>query len=220
VTLPLNPTLSSATVGRLQITLTSHNSGTETDDNWNIETLRVTLSNNSANPAVLASGWGDPFARLTGSKPGLTLPGTSERSMNSMLYGEIARLHGMPGIGSADLDAYQWVAMCQKVLSAMGSDAVAGFGTDTDGLAPGMPPRAGSSLSTQYNDSFPRSSLGTKWWNYDSDGVVHYGMLPDFLKDARTAPGEAALIDNNFMFGADYFLQTWKKCEALGGNVQ
>ena len=219
VTLPLNPAISSATVGRVVITLTSHNSVTETDDNWNIETLHVTLSNNGANQTVLAAGWGDPFVRLTGSGPSLTLPGSSERSMNTALYGQIARLHGMAGIGSADLDAYQWVAMYQKVLSVMGNDAVGAFGTDTDGLAPGMPPRPGSTLSAQYNDSFPRSSLGTKWWNYDSDGAAHYGMLPDFLRDARTAPGGADLIDNNFMFGADYFLQTWTKCESLEGSV-
>jgi len=40
------------------------------------------------------------------------------------------------------------------------------------------------------------------------------------LKDARTAPGGAALIDNNLMFGADYFLQTWKQCEAEQTHVQ
>lgn len=220
VTLPLNPPISSATIGRLLITLTSHNSATETDDNWNIETLRVTLSNNGANRTVLAAGWGDPFDRLTGSRPSLILPQTSERSMNTAVYSEIGRLHGMAGIGSANLDAYQWVAMYQKVLSAMGDGAVGSFGTDTDGLAPGMPPRPGSALSAQYNDSFPRSSLGTRWWDYDSDGVAHYGMLPDFIRDARTAPGGASLIDNNFLFGADYFLQTWKKCESLAGEVK
>jgi microsomal dipeptidase-like Zn-dependent dipeptidase len=220
VTLPLNPSLSSSAIGRLVVTLTSHNSATETDDNWNIESLSATLSNNGAGQTVLVSGSGDPLARLTGSQPSLTLPEASERSMNAALYAEIGKLHGMAGIGSVGLDAYQWTAMYQKVLSVMGNGAVAGFGTDTDGIAMGMPPRPGSSLSSQYSDSFPRSSLGTKWWNYDSDGVAHYGMLPDFLKDVRTAPGGAALVDDNLMFGADYFLQTWKECEALKQSVR
>jgi hypothetical protein len=29
----------------------------------------------------------------------------------------------------------------------------------------------------------------------------------------------AKLIDENLMYGADYFLETWKKCEAASGNV-
>ena len=89
--------------------------------------------------------------------------------------------------------------------------AVGAFGTDTYGPAPGVPPRPCSTLSAQYNDSVPRSSLGTRWWNYDSSAAVHYGMHPDFVRDAGTVPGGADLIDNNFIFGADYFLQTWKR---------
>jgi len=45
-------------------------------------------------------------------------------------------------------------------------------------------------------------------------------MLPDFLADARTAPNGANLVDNNLMYGADYFFQTWKKCEALKTAVK
>jgi microsomal dipeptidase-like Zn-dependent dipeptidase len=215
VTLPLNPPISSSAVGRVSVTLTSHNATGETDDNWSIGEFAAILTNNGANPMVLARG----SARLTGSQPTFMIPEASERSMDVGRYAKIGALHGLAGIGSADLDAYQWVAMYQKVMAAMGNGAVAAFGTDTDGLAKGMPPRPGSAIGSQYNDSFPRSSLNTKWWNYDSDGVVHYGMLPEFLKDARTAPGGAALIDNNFMFGADYFLQTWKKCETLKQSV-
>jgi hypothetical protein len=278
----------------------------------------------------------------------------NERSMSTNHYEDIAKLHGMAGIGTANLDAYQWVAMYQKVTKIMGSGVVAGFGTDTDGLAPGMPPRNGETTllsaygapyrrltgsqpsftlpqelnnsqvtynqiqfmvvtggddlrgdssatatlqapngatlqvislkaqnqsswdnnsthtvtaglnpprspsaigrivitlqshdnatetldnwdmqsvvvslsnhgaggsSVHYDDSFPRSSLGTRRWDYNTDGVAHYGMLPDFLKDARTAPGGVDVVDNSLMYGADYFLQTWKKCEVEKVNV-
>jgi len=66
-----------------------------------------------------------------------------------------------------------------------------------------------------YDDNFPRSAAGTRWFNYNSDGVAHYGMLNDFVRDARTMPGGAELIDNNLMAGAEYFLETWKRCETL-----
>lgn len=32
------------------------------------------------------------------------------------------------------------------------------------------------------------SSSGTKSWNYNTNGVAHYGMLRDFMMDVRTAP--------------------------------
>src|SRR5262249_50809119 len=135
----------------------------------------------------------------------------------STLYDAIGKLHGMAGIGSANLNAYQWAEMYQQVIKVMGNGAVAGFGTDTDGLALGMPPRAGSFV--RYDDSLPRSSLGTAWWDYNKYGVAHYGMLADFLKDARTAPKGADLVDDNLMYGADYFLQTWKKGDLEKNNL-
>jgi hypothetical protein len=65
----------------------------------------------------------------------------SERSTSTSQYQRIARLHGMAAIGSGYHDAYQWAEMYLAVLKAMGSGGVGAFGTDTDGFAPGMPPR-------------------------------------------------------------------------------
>jgi len=158
----------------------------------------------------------------------------SERSLTAAQYKRISEVHGMAGVGSADADAYTWVQSYNAVVQAMGG-APAGFGTDTNGLAMGMKPRIkvmGVPItpanplgivrlsSVRYDASFPKSRLGNKEWDYNLDGVAHYGMLADFLKDAGTAPGGAALINNNLMNGADYFVQTWKKCEALKGSVR
>lgn len=163
------------------------------------------------------------------------LNANSERSLTAAQYRRIGDAHGMAGVGSADSDAYTWIQEYNAVVQAMGSGAVAGFGTDTDGLAMGMPPRlklgvvpktllnplgAAPASSVKYDASFPKSRLGNREWDYNSQGVVHYGMLADFLKDARTAPNGANLIDNNLMNGAQYFLDTWKKCEALKGGVK
>jgi hypothetical protein len=48
------------------ITKIEHNGFIETDDNWNIQTVNVTLSG-PGGQACLFSGAGDPFVRLTGS---------------------------------------------------------------------------------------------------------------------------------------------------------
>jgi hypothetical protein len=70
------PALPLLAFGAITITLTSHNSWPETDDNWNIQTVGITLKGSRA-PACLYKHGGNPLARLTGSKPSVTLiPGT------------------------------------------------------------------------------------------------------------------------------------------------
>jgi len=58
--------------GPITFTLTSHNSFTETDDNWNIQNVDITVSGSSGSAVVLNRG-GNPLARLTGSNPSVTL---------------------------------------------------------------------------------------------------------------------------------------------------
>ena len=58
--------------GAITITLTSHNSFGETDDNWNIQYLQVTVDGPSGNN-LLCNQSGNPLARLTGSAPSVTL---------------------------------------------------------------------------------------------------------------------------------------------------
>lgn len=71
----------------------------------------------------------------------------------------------------------------------------------------------------------PKSQTGTRVWDYNIDGVAHYGMLADFVKDVRTAPTSQAmagkdLVDNHLLHSADYFYRMWQKVEAQRRNVQ
>jgi hypothetical protein len=62
--------------GDITITLTSHNSFGETDDNWNVQNVSITV-NGASGSACLYNHGGNPLARLTGSAPSVTLkPGT------------------------------------------------------------------------------------------------------------------------------------------------
>src|SRR5260370_9313099 len=170
----------------------------------------------------------------------------SDRSTSISQYQQIAKLHGMVGIGSGDQDSYQWAEMYLAVLHVTGTATALGFGTDTDGFAPGMPPRCDPAVTAKVTDckqqltqtsypftfgpqnfSFSQSSMGGKnWnksWNYDSGGVAHYGMFAEVLQDVATYPGDGTRngsdVVNNLMRGADYFYQTWKICEAQKTNV-
>jgi hypothetical protein len=86
-------------------------------------------------------------------------------------------------------------------------------GTDTSSGEAYLPP-------VQYGPDFPISQSGTRSWDYNIEGVVHYGMLPDFLHAVRGAPTGADIVDNNMMYGAEYFYQMWKLAEAQSKQVQ
>lgn len=159
------------------------------------------------------------------------VPPWSERGLRSDQYWLIGQLHGMAGVGSAHIDAREWLAFYRDVVGRMRGtvlvdpppDIVAGFGTDADGMEFQMPardttgpfgPNPNPLPAVQYNNTFPQSRDGNKIWNYNTDGVAHYGMLWDFLQDARNLGG-GAVVDNNLMWGADYFFHTWAKAEKL-----
>ena len=144
------------------------------------------------------------------------LGGDSENQRTSKQYARIAKLGGMAGVGTAGRDAYEWLHLYQMVVQSMHQQSEA-LGTDINGLVKGMPPRQGSHIS--YSPFLPKSSLGGKQWDYNTDGVVHYGMLPEFLMDAKTGPSGTYLIDNNLMYGAETFFEAWQKCESLKSKV-
>ncbi len=50
--------------------------------------------------------------------------------------------------------------------------------TDLNGLAKGAQPRASS---VTYTAAFPKLRTGSKEWDYNVDGVAHYGLLADFV---------------------------------------
>jgi microsomal dipeptidase-like Zn-dependent dipeptidase len=155
-----------------------------------------------------------------------TNQGSSERSLTAAQYQEIGKLHGMAGVGSAQLTADKWLAMYQQVTQAMGQPTGAGFGTDMDGMEFGMPPRSGSGV--QYGSGtmsgcnavplLPISTEGNASWNYNSVGVAHYGMLPDFLQDVASMSGGCA-IAGTMNDGAYYFYETWRIAEGNSSAV-
>jgi Membrane dipeptidase (Peptidase family M19) len=99
----------------------------------------------------LNSGHSSPrgfFASRSSRKPS----DVNERSTSLLQYEAIARLHGMAGLGTGNSDAWQLVEMYKKVIDIMQPlqpSVSAGIGTDTDGFAPGMPPRCDPPIDTE-----------------------------------------------------------------------
>jgi microsomal dipeptidase-like Zn-dependent dipeptidase len=147
----------------------------------------------------------------------------NENNRTAAQLHRIAMLHGMFGLGDGGMDAYAWVRIYALAVSQMEipgpqpNYGAVGMGTDLNGMVPGAKPRFGSQVS--YSPFFTASSLGSKTWDYNRDGVAHYGMLWDFLKDAETAPNGKHYMDYYLNQSADYFWHTWQKAEAQRLNV-
>jgi hypothetical protein len=166
----------------------------------------------------------------------------AENSRTRRQLERISKLHGMFGLGSDGVSRSTWASQYQTAMNVMGypnadttkavyrNGAVA-FGTDLNGLVKGPMPGGGNRVV--YTASFPKSSSGSKSWDYNTDGVVHYGMLSDFVMDVRTASSTgytgaqgvplgvagAELVDNHLNRSANYFWQMWARIEARKGNI-
>ncbi|MBI5787620.1 MAG: thrombospondin type 3 repeat-containing protein [Candidatus Schekmanbacteria bacterium] len=72
------------------------------------------------------------------------------------------------------------------------------------------PPLKASTLKV----SLPGLGYQSKTWIINTDGVAHYGMLPDFLQDLR-AIGLTKEQMGPFFNGAEAYLQMWEKAEGM-----
>jgi microsomal dipeptidase-like Zn-dependent dipeptidase len=167
----------------------------------------------------------------------------AENSRTRKQLERISKLHGMFGLGSDGVSRSAWAGQYQTAMNVMGyqsadtmkavyRNGAVSFGTDLNGLVKGPMPGGGNRVV--YDASFPKSASGSKSWDYNTDGVAHYGMLADFVRDVRTAPSNnstgpggvplgvvgSELVDDHLNRSANYFWQMWERIEARKGNVQ
>ncbi|MBC7278888.1 Coagulation factor 5/8 type domain-containing protein [Nocardioides sp.] len=86
-----------------------------------------------------------------------------------------------------------------------------GFGFDMNGFG-GTPGPAKTQVSYPFR-SFDGGSVvdrqvtGKRIWDYNTDGVAHYGMIPDYLEDLRLTGGQDVIDD--IVRGSETYLRTW-----------
>ncbi len=187
---------------------------------------------------------GDGYPLISGHSGIRGVAGANaENSRSPEQLRRISRLHGMFGLGTDGVHASQWALNYQSAMEKMGylnsgianyQNGAISFGTDLNGLVKGPVP-GGPQNRVVYDASFPPSSVtgSAKTWNYNSEGVAHYGMLSDFLHDVHTMPANnhingqgvptgitgADLVDQHLFRSADYFWHMWERCEAQSANV-
>jgi len=75
-------------------------------------------------------------------------------------------------------------------------------------------PKQGGEVSQR--EALEPSRMGQRIFDFNRDGLAHYGLLPDMLQDLKDL-GDADL--NTLMRSAEGYLQMWEKVERLGGTL-
>jgi hypothetical protein len=61
------------------------------------------------------------------------------------------------------------------------------------------------------NDPLTRCTTGSRDWDYNTDGLAHYGLLPDMLQDL-TNVGLPDAYMSALMLSADAYINLWERC--------
>lgn len=134
----------------------------------------------------------------------------TEYARTAQQYRRIASLRGLAGVGWGGSDARGFLESLQGVAPLMGNARIA-LGTDVNGLVVG--PRAPVGRPVTYSADFPRARTGMRVWDYNDDGVAHYGLLPEFLAHVGQlggAPMAGAEMMEVMFDGAEAFARTWE----------
>ncbi|RPF19965.1 Coagulation factor 5/8 type domain-containing protein [Myceligenerans xiligouense] len=91
-----------------------------------------------------------------------------------------------------------------------------GFGFDMNGFGGTPDPSDGRVAypftSLDGGSTLERQVTGERTWDVNTDGVAHYGLVPDYLEDLRVTGGE--VLTDDVLRGAEYYLRTWESAES------
>lgn len=90
------------------------------------------------------------------------------------------------------------------------------IGTDVNGFyaLPGKPTTA---ERIEYKPPFTQSTMGKKTWDFNEDGMAHYGLLPDYIRSCIKA-GMTREEHDAFNSAAERFVSMWEKCESRSAD--
>jgi len=149
---------------------------------------------------------------------------SSERIASLTSVKRVAKLGGVFGIGTADsdehpYDAQTFISSFNEVWTAMGGNSygAVAIGTDVNGME--RLPRASQGLTTStfYNNEFQPIKTGNRTWDYTKEGVAHYGLIADFLRDVKQRSPQTY---ENLMNSAEHFARMWEKADRQRSKVQ
>ncbi len=145
----------------------------------------------------------------------------NEKARTNGQYDTLKLVGGMIGVGTGDAEAGGFVNTFRTVFSKTGGKNIT-FGTDV-GVGAKLPhaPSPAARLTGNIPGLEP-CHTGNKTWDfntYNTEGVDHYGLMPEFVKSLDVA-GLSANEKNALYGAAEYFARMWEKCEVNKRNVR
>ena len=67
------------------------------------------------------------------------------------------------------------------------------------------------------NQPLRRFKTGNRYWDFNTDGMAHYGLMPDFLQDLRNIGLGPDKLTPLFRSAEDY-IQMWEKAQKASGT--
>ena len=136
---------------------------------------------------------------------------------------DLRRLYALGGFATSRLD--DPAALAAKINSYRRYRSInrylgVGLGSDTGGFnsLPGPPPDSKTEPLpypfTAYRGRvvFQRERTGARSFDLNTDGVAHYGLIPDLLAKMQMEPGGREALGLLF-HGAEAYLETWQRAE-------
>jgi len=138
--------------------------------------------------------------------------------------GELRTLYRHGGIAASTLDtAPALVENVRRLGGLAGRGVGVPLGSDVGGFAslPG-PSSAGGPLPYPFRSfrgdvTFVRQRTGTRVFDLNSDGVAHYGLVPDLLADVERQPGGRNALGLLFR-SAEGYLRMWERTTTRRGS--
>jgi hypothetical protein len=104
-----------------------------------------------------------------------------------------------------------------------------GWGSDISGFsAQGAPrnPAAGKGVVYPFKGlggtTITKSTTGQRSWDFNTEGVEHYGLYPDWVRDVQVqanAVGDGAAFTRDIENGVEAYLQMWERAIGVTGDA-
>jgi microsomal dipeptidase-like Zn-dependent dipeptidase len=169
-------------------------------------------------------------------------PKTSERSMRRGNAGKLSGEGGVIGLGVAGYrdkpkdpsgkitivvpndQIERWIQSYWEAWNALNFRGVA-IGTDANGFSP-MIPSSSKSFTYPFIVDTPqgaqeifKSTAGGKTFDFEGDGIAHYGMLADFMQALRQFENGADIADYLLVRTVEDTIEMWEAVEQASSKL-